>query len=40
VRELEAEGLVGRPEVLVDQRDPELLQLDGPVDGLDRGQGA
>ena len=38
VRELEARGLVGGAEVLVDEREPELVQLDGPVDGFDSGQ--
>ena len=37
VWELEAGGLVGDPEVLVDQREPELLEIDGAVDALDRG---
>jgi hypothetical protein len=35
VRELEAGGLVGGPEVLVDERPAELLDVDGAVDGLD-----
>jgi hypothetical protein len=38
VRELEAGGLVGRAEVLVDERQPELLEVDGAVDALDCGQ--
>ena len=38
VRELEAHRLVGGAEVLVDQREPELVELDGPVDALDRCQ--
>ena len=37
VRELEAGGLVGRAEVLVDEREPELLEVDGAVDALDCG---
>ena len=37
VRELEARGLVGRPEVLVDEREPELLDVNGAVDALDCG---
>ena len=35
VRELEAHGLVGRAEVLVDEREPELLDVDGAVDALE-----
>ena len=35
VRELEARGLVGRAEVLMDEREPELLEVDGTVDALD-----
>ena len=31
VRELEARGLVGRAEVLVDEREPELLESTGPL---------
>jgi hypothetical protein len=38
MRELHAGGLVGRPEVLVNEREPELVQIDGPVDGLHSGQ--
>ena len=37
VRELEAGRLVGCAEVLVDQREPELLHVDGAVDALDCG---
>ena len=37
VWELEAGGLVGDPEVLVDQREPELIEIDGSVRRLDRG---
>jgi hypothetical protein len=37
VRELEARGLVGCAEVLVDQREAEILDIDGAVDALDRG---
>jgi hypothetical protein len=38
VGELEAGSLVSCAEVLVDERQPELLQVDGAVDGLDCGQ--
>src|ERR671914_2856801 len=37
MRELEATRLVDGPEVLVDEREAELLDVDGPVDGLDIG---
>ena len=37
MRELEAPGLVGRPEVLVDQRQAELFDIHGPARRLDGG---
>ena len=37
MRELEAPRLVGRPEVLVDQRQAELIDIHGPARGLNSG---